>query len=60
MRRGITTLKVRPEKIRDIIGPGGKVIRGIVDATGTKIDVQDDGTVTVASADEEGSRKAST
>ena len=54
----ITTLKIRPEKIRDIIGPGGKVIRGIVDATGTKIDVQDDGTVTVASADEEGSRKA--
>ena len=54
----ITTLKVRPEKIREIIGPGGKVIRGIVDATGTKIDVQDDGTVTVASADEEGSRKA--
>ena len=54
----ITTLKVRPEKIRDIIGPGGKVIRGIVDATGTKIDVQDDGTVTVAAVDEAGSRKA--
>ena len=54
----ITTLKVRPEKIRDIIGPGGKVIRGIVEATGTKIDVQDDGTVTVASVDEAGSRKA--
>lgn len=54
----ITTIKVRPDKIRDIIGPGGKVIRGIVEATGTKIDVQDDGTVTVASADEAGSRKA--
>ncbi len=54
----ITTLKVRPDKIRDIIGPGGKVIRGIVDATGTKIDVQDDGTVTVAAVDEAGSRKA--
>ena len=54
----ITTLKVRPDKIRDIIGPGGKVIRGIVDATGTKIDVQDDGTVTVASTDEAGGRKA--
>ncbi len=54
----ITTLKVRPEKIRDIIGPGGKVIRGIVEATGTKIDVQDDGTVTLASVDEAGSRKA--
>ena len=54
----ITTMRVRPEKIRDIIGPGGKVIRGIVEATGTKIDVQDDGTVTVASTDEAGSRKA--
>ena len=54
----ITTLKVRPEKIRDIIGPGGKVIRGIVDATGTKIDVQDDGTVTVAATDEAGSKQA--
>ena len=54
----ITTMKVRPDKIRDIIGPGGKVIRGIVEATGTKIDVQDDGTVTVASTDEAGSRKA--
>ncbi len=54
----ITTIKVRPEKIRDIIGPGGKVIRGIVEATGTKIDVQDDGTVTVASSDEAGSRRA--
>ena len=54
----ITTIKVRPEKIRDIIGPGGKVIRGIVEATGTKIDVQDDGTVTVASVDEAGSRRA--
>ena len=54
----ITTIKVRPDKIREIIGPGGKVIRGIVDATGTKIDVQDDGTVTVAAVDEAGSRKA--
>ena len=54
----ITTIKVRPEKIRDIIGPGGKVIRGIVEATGAKIDVQDDGTVTVAAVDEAGSRKA--
>ena len=54
----ITTIKVRPDKIRDIIGPGGKVIRGIVEATGTKIDVQDDGTVTVAAVDEAGSRQA--
>lgn len=54
----IVTLKVKPEKIRDIIGPGGKVIRGIVEETGTKIDVQDDGTVMIASSDESASRKA--
>ncbi len=54
----ITTLKVRPEKIREIIGPGGKVIRGIIEATGVKMDVEDDGTVTIASSDEVASRKA--
>jgi polyribonucleotide nucleotidyltransferase len=54
----IITLKVRPEKIREIIGPGGKVIRGIIEATGVKIDVEDDGTVTIASSDEVASRKA--
>ena len=54
----ITTLKVRPEKIREIIGPGGKVIRGIIEATGVKMDVEDDGTVTIASIDEAASRKA--
>jgi polyribonucleotide nucleotidyltransferase len=47
----IVTLKIRPEKIRDVIGPGGKVIRGIIDETGVKIDVEDDGTVFVASSD---------
>ncbi len=45
----ITTMKVHPDKIREIIGPGGKVIRGIQDATDTKIDVSDDGTVLIAS-----------
>ena len=54
----ITTLKVRPEKIREIIGPGGKVIRGIIEATGVKMDVEDDGTVTIAWSDEAASRKA--
>ncbi len=54
----IITLRVRPEKIREIIGPGGKVIRGIIEATGVKIDVEDDGTVTIASSDEVASRKA--
>jgi polyribonucleotide nucleotidyltransferase len=54
----IVTLKIRPEKIRDLIGPGGKVIRGIVEETGAKIDVEDDGTVLVASADEGSMRRA--
>jgi polyribonucleotide nucleotidyltransferase len=54
----ITTIKVKPEKIREIIGPGGKVIRGIIEATGVKMDVEDDGTVTIASSDESASRKA--
>jgi polyribonucleotide nucleotidyltransferase len=54
----IITIKVKPEKIREIIGPGGKVIRGIIEATGVKMDVEDDGTVTIASIDEAASRKA--
>jgi polyribonucleotide nucleotidyltransferase len=44
------TIKIRPEKIREIIGPGGKVIRGIQEKTGAKIDVEDDGKVTIFSA----------
>jgi polyribonucleotide nucleotidyltransferase len=47
----IETLKIHVDKIRDVIGPGGKVIRGIVEETGAKIDVQDDGTIFVASPD---------
>jgi polyribonucleotide nucleotidyltransferase len=54
----IITFKVKPDKIREIIGPGGKVIRGIIEATGVKIDVEDDGTVTIASSDEVAGRKA--
>jgi len=54
----IITLRVKPDKIREIIGPGGKVIRGIIEATGVKMDVEDDGTVRIASVDEEASRKA--
>ena len=45
----IITIHVKPDKIREIIGPGGKVIRGIIEATGVKMDVEDDGTVTIAS-----------
>ncbi len=54
----ITSLKVKPDQIRIIIGPGGKTIKGIVDQTGVAIDVEDDGTVNVASSDPEAVRKA--
>jgi polyribonucleotide nucleotidyltransferase len=54
----IYTLKIPTDKIRDVIGPGGKVIRGIIEQTGVKIDVEDDGTVHVASADEASAKKA--
>ena len=45
------TIRIRTEKIREIIGPGGKVIRAIQEETGTKIDVEDDGRVTIFSPD---------
>ena len=54
----IYTLHIPTDKIRDVIGPGGKVIRGIIEQTGVKIDVEDDGTVHVASADEVSANKA--
>jgi polyribonucleotide nucleotidyltransferase len=54
----IYTLHIPVDKIRDVIGPGGKVIRGIIEQTGVKIDVEDDGTVHVASADEPSANKA--
>ena len=49
----ITTIKIKPDKIREIIGPGGKVIQGITAATGVKIDINDDGTVKIASSNQE-------
>jgi polyribonucleotide nucleotidyltransferase len=52
------TIKIRTEKIREIIGPGGKVIRGIQEQTGAKIDVEDDGRVTIFSPDNESVQKA--
>jgi polyribonucleotide nucleotidyltransferase len=52
------TIKIRPEKIREIIGPGGKVIRGIQEKTGAKIDVEDDGKVTVFSPSSESAQMA--
>src|SRR5262245_21808762 len=54
----IITIHVKPDKIREIIGPGGKVIRGIIEATGVKMDVEDDGSVTIASTDEAASKTA--
>jgi polyribonucleotide nucleotidyltransferase len=54
----IVTIHIKPDRIRDLIGPGGKVIRGIVEETGVKIDVEDDGTVYVASADGVAMQKA--
>ena len=47
----IIQIKINPDKIRDVIGPGGKMIRSIVEETGAKIDVEDDGTVSIATAD---------
>ena len=47
----ITTIKINPEKIRDIIGKGGATIRKIQEETGTEINVEDDGTVEIAAVD---------
>jgi len=54
----IITMRVPTDKIRDIIGPGGKVIREIVDKTGVSIDIEDSGLVSIASSDEEAANKA--
>jgi polyribonucleotide nucleotidyltransferase len=54
----IVTIKIKPDKIRDVIGPGGKVIRGLVEETGCKIDVEDDGSVLIAAADNTALEKA--
>jgi len=54
----ILTIKIPVDKIRDVIGPGGKMIRSIVERTACKIDVEDDGRVSIASVDEAAARKA--
>jgi polyribonucleotide nucleotidyltransferase len=54
----IVTIRIPADKIRDVIGPGGKMIRSIIERTGVKIDVEDDGRVNVASADETSAQKA--
>jgi polyribonucleotide nucleotidyltransferase len=50
----IVTMTINPDKIRDVIGPGGKMINSIIDQTGVKIDIEQDGTVFIASTDQEG------
>ena len=54
----IITLKINPEKIRDVIGKGGSVIRALTEETGAKIDIEDDGTVLIATADGEAAEAA--
>jgi polyribonucleotide nucleotidyltransferase len=54
----IYTMNIATSKIRDVIGPGGKVIRAIIEQTGVKIDVNDDGTIHIASSDEASANKA--
>lgn len=54
----ITTMHINPDKIRDVIGQGGKTIRAIVDETGAKIDIEEDGTVYVASEDAKAAERA--
>ncbi|MEE9441799.1 MAG: polyribonucleotide nucleotidyltransferase [candidate division Zixibacteria bacterium] len=54
----IITIKINPEKIGDVIGPGGKIIRSIVEETGAKIDIEDDGTVLISSVDGEAGEAA--
>lgn len=54
----IITLHINPEKIRDVIGPGGKMINQIIDETGVSIDIEDDGSVFITSTDEMSAKKA--
>jgi polyribonucleotide nucleotidyltransferase len=54
----IITMKVRPDKVREVIGSGGKVIRGIIEKTGVKIDIEDSGLISIASVDGEAAKLA--
>jgi polyribonucleotide nucleotidyltransferase len=54
----IITIRINPDKIREVIGPGGKVIRSIIERTGANIDIEDDGRINIASADEKAARAA--
>jgi len=54
----IVTIKVKSDKIREVIGPGGKTIKGIIEKTGVSIDIEDSGLIKIASANEEAVQKA--
>ena len=54
----IFTINIKPDRIRDVIGPGGKMIRAIIEQTGVAIDVEDDGTISIASSDDTSAKKA--
>ncbi len=54
----IETIKVKPEKVREVIGAGGKTIKSIIEATGVKINIEDDGSIHIASVDPEATKKA--
>ncbi|MEJ2520353.1 MAG: polyribonucleotide nucleotidyltransferase [Desulfuromonadales bacterium] len=54
----ITSIKVKPDQVRTVIGSGGKNVRGIIEATGCAIDIQDDGTIHIASSDGEAAKRA--
>lgn len=54
----VIILRINPDKIRDVIGPGGKVINAIIDQTGAKIDIEDDGLINITSVDQEGGQQA--
>ncbi len=54
----ITSLKIKPEKIGELIGTGGKIIRGIIEQSGAKIDIEDDGTVFIAATNPDSAEKA--
>ncbi len=54
----IETIQIKPEKIREVIGPGGKVIKSITEATGVKIEIEDSGKIHVASSDPEATKRA--
>ncbi len=54
----IETIRIKPDKVREVIGAGGKVIKSIIEETGVKIDIEDDGTIHIASADPKATKRA--